>query len=91
MLNKIKYMILMSISFMANAAEDAGKVDADYWTIEGMRSQEFSVGIFIFMIIGVAVFLGIIIHVIGSSSGKSKLKTGEKILLLSSLITPITV
>lgn len=52
----------------------------DYWTIEGMRSQEFSVGIFIFMLIGVAVFLSFIIYFIAKKEDGNGLKTGEKVL-----------
>ena len=55
--------------------------DTDYWTIEGMRSQEFSIGIFIFMIIGVAVFLGIIVAVVFRKEAQ-RLKTGEKVMLV---------
>ena len=29
--------------------------DPDYWTIEGMRAKEFSVGIFIFLVICIVV------------------------------------
>jgi len=56
--------------------------DVDYWTIEGMRSQEFSVGIFIFMLIGVAVFLGIVVQMVVSKKATERLKTGEKVMLV---------
>lgn len=45
-------------------------------SIEGMNSQQFSVGVFCFMLIGVAVFSAIIYFFLRMS--KTKLKTGEK-------------
>ena len=56
-------------------------VDADYWTIEGMRAQEFSVGVFFFMLAGVAVFVGIIIRFMISDK-KTPMKTGEKVMFI---------
>lgn len=48
-------------------------------SIEGLRSQQFSVGVFIFMLIGVFVFGGIIYAI---AFGKStSLKTGEKVMV----------
>ena len=55
--------------------------DPDYFTIEGMRSQEFSVGIFVFLVICIIVFTGIVFAFARSEKGK-ELKTGEKILLV---------
>lgn len=72
----------MSMSYLASATANESQQDVDYWTIEGMRSQEFSVGIFIFMIIGVAVFLGILVKVSISKKESERLKTGEKVLLV---------
>ena len=45
-------------------------------SIEGMSSQQFSVGVFYFMMVGVVVFSVIIYFFLGMS--KTKLKTGEK-------------
>ena len=56
--------------------------DVDYWTIEGMRSQQFSIGIFIFMLIGVAVFLGIVYQMTTIKKASEKLKTGEKVMII---------
>ena len=56
--------------------------DVDYWTIEGMRSQQFSIGIFIFMLIGVAVFLGIVYQMTTVKKASEKLKTGEKVMIM---------
>ncbi len=52
----------------------------DYLTIEGMKSQEYSYGIFIFMIIGVLVFMGVIFKFMHGSHRESKLKRGEKVM-----------
>lgn len=46
-------------------------------SIEGMSSQQFSVGVFYFMLIGVAVFSAIIYFFLRTSK-KSKLRRGEK-------------
>ncbi|MFQ5486882.1 MAG: hypothetical protein ACE5ET_00365 [Gammaproteobacteria bacterium] len=54
----------------------------DYLTIEGMKGQEYSYGIFIFMIIGVVVFIGVILKFMYGSHGKSKLKRGEKVMFV---------
>jgi len=54
-------------------------------SIEGLRSQQFSVGVFVFMLIGVFVF-GSIIYVIafGKTGGsKNSLKTGEKAMVIA--------
>ena len=59
-----------------------GAADPDYFTIEGMRSQEYSIGIFIFMLIGVLVFAGIIFKFMRSAPAGEGLKTGEKVLFL---------
>jgi hypothetical protein len=50
-------------------------------SIEGMRSQRFSVGVFVFLVIGILVFSSIIVAVIRSNPGGSKIRTGEKIML----------
>ena len=52
---------------------------AEQWGIEGMRSQEFSVGIFIFLIICILVFTVVVIKFMRSGKGKA-LKMGEKIM-----------
>ena len=47
-------------------------------SIEGMSSQQFSVGVFYFMLVGIAVFSAIIYFFLKSSG--AKLKTGEKVM-----------
>jgi cation transport ATPase len=55
-------------------------------SIDGMRSQQFSVGVFIFMLIGVFVF-GSIIYVIAFGKGGAKsLKTGEKAMVVAIIL-----
>ncbi len=55
----------------------APKVDL---SIEGMRSQQFSVGVFFFMLVGVVVFSGIIYAVAFGRAAPKQMKTGEKVM-----------
>ena len=64
------------------AALQVKACDASYFTMDGMRNQEFSVGIFIFMLIGVLVFAGVILRFVWMASKESGLKTGEKIMFV---------
>ncbi|HQT81084.1 hypothetical protein FERRO_02530 [Ferrovum sp. JA12] len=54
-----------------------GKVDL---SIEGMRSQHFGYGVFVFLMIGVAVFCGIIYATIREQAAEGKMRTGEKVM-----------
>ena len=58
----------------------------DRWGIEGLYSQQFSVGIFIFLIVCIIVFTMIVFKFMlsGSNSNgqKAGLKTGEKIMFV---------
>ncbi|MGE0370435.1 MAG: hypothetical protein AB7Q01_00955 [Gammaproteobacteria bacterium] len=56
--------------------------DSSYFTIEGMRGEEYSVGIFIFMLIGVLVFAGVILRFVWMAKKESGLKTGEKVMFI---------
>lgn len=49
-------------------------------SIEGMRSQEFSVGVFVFMLIGIVVFTGIVFAVMFGKSAPKTMKRGEKVM-----------
>ncbi len=49
-------------------------------SIEGMRSQQFSVGVFFFMLLGVLVFSGIIYAVAFGRYAPKTMKTGEKVM-----------
>lgn len=66
-----------------------GAGESSYFTIEGMRGQEFSVGIFIFMLTGVLVFAAIILRFVWMARKESGLKTGEKIMFLWIIIGTI--
>jgi len=48
--------------------------------IEGMRSQSYSVGIFVFMMIAMLVFVGVIV-LFYKHTDMSRVKTGEKVLM----------
>jgi heme/copper-type cytochrome/quinol oxidase subunit 3 len=61
----------------------------DYLTIEGMRGQEYSVGIFIFMLAGVAVFVAIILKFVFAAAKEKGLKKGEKVLFVWILLGTI--
>lgn len=50
-------------------------------SIEGMRSQQFSIGVFVFMLVGVAVFLGMIYFVAFGKTASKTLKPGEKVMV----------
>jgi len=49
-------------------------------SIEGMRSQEFSVGVFFFLLIGIALFAGILYIVVFGKAAPKQTKLGEKIM-----------
>ena len=50
-------------------------------SIESMSSRRFSVFIFIFLMIGIAVFSAIIYSVVRNRSDKEKMRVGEKIMI----------
>ncbi len=65
-------------SVFADAANTvSSKMDL---SIEGMRSQQFSVGVFFFMLLGVVVFSGIIYAVAFGRFAPKTMKPGEKVL-----------
>jgi len=53
--------------------------DADPFTIESMRSKEYSVGIFFFMVLGIAVFSAILYNFFLRAKSEG-MRTGEKLL-----------
>jgi hypothetical protein len=59
-------------------------------SIEGMRSQQFSTGVFFFMLLGVLVFSGIVIMVMFGNHAPKKMRTGEKV-MFGMIITGIIV
>jgi uncharacterized membrane protein YgdD (TMEM256/DUF423 family) len=50
-------------------------------SIEGMRSQQFSEWIFVFLLVGIALFSGIIVALMFNVTRKQNLRTGERWLL----------
>ena len=50
-------------------------------SIEGMRSQQFSEWVFVFLLVGIAVFSGIVFAMMTHVSRKENLRTGEKWML----------
>jgi len=68
-----------------NGSISVSSIVDDQWGVEGFYSQQFSVGIFFFLLICIIVFSVVVFKFMsaGSSAGgvggsKSKLKTGEK-------------
>jgi|APFre7841882630_1041343.scaffolds.fasta_scaffold00283_12 hypothetical protein len=49
-------------------------------SIEGMHSQRFGVGVFFLLMLGIALFTGIIIAVIFGNRGQKVTRTGEKLM-----------
>lgn len=64
----------------------AGLVNTQYLdfkldlSIEGMRSHQFSVGVFFFMLLGVLVFCGIIYIVMFGKHAPKTMRLGEKVM-----------
>lgn len=70
----------MNESQVDRAASSSAQINsAPDWGIESTQSHEFSVGIFIFLIISIAVFTLVVIKFMRSGKGKA-LKIGEKIM-----------
>lgn len=65
-----------ALNFLA-AAETSPGLDL---SIEGMRSQRFSVGVFFFMLLGVVVFCVIIYSVAFGKFAPKTMRTGEKVM-----------
>lgn len=75
---------LVHNSFMvASLADISPKLDL---SIEGMRSQQFSIGVFIFMLIGVFVFGSIIYVIAFGKEGAKSMKTGEKAMVIAIIL-----
>jgi len=81
MLTTIKYLwintlLIFSLPYITFAAE----VKTYDFGIESMRSQNYSIGILIFLFISMAVFVGVI-RLFYQHTDMSKVKTGEKVLM----------
>lgn len=55
-------------------------------SIEGMTGQRFSVGVFIFMLIGVFVFTSIVYVATFGGNKHKKLKRGEKVMVVAIML-----
>ena len=71
------------------SAEEAAEVSDFHSSIESMNSQEFSVGIFYFLIASIVVFT-IFVFMFMLKDKTSKLKKGEKILFIWLLFGVVT-
>lgn len=49
-------------------------------SIEGMRSQQFSEWVFVFLMIGIVVFSGIIVALLFGKKGPQKIRPGERVM-----------
>jgi len=77
MLSRLTLILLsMLVPVVSHAAQAEQTFDLG---VESMRSHSYSVGIFIFMMIAIAVFVGIIIGYLRTQKA-SELKAGEKVL-----------
>lgn len=68
------HLTLLSIQA---GADTSPKLDL---SIEGMRSQQFSVGVFFFMLLGILVFSGIVYAVVFGKYAPKTMRTGEKVM-----------
>ena len=80
------FINLLKIDFLGNIfpvvmAEEATEISDFHSSIESMNSQEFSVGIFYFLIASIVVFT-IFVFMFMLKDKTSKLKKGEKILFI---------
>jgi len=81
MLTIIKYLwvntlLAIALPSITNAAE----VKVYDFGIESMRSQNYSIGILVFLFISMGVFVGVI-RLFYKHTDMSKVKTGEKVLM----------
>ncbi len=77
MMHPLRYLLaVFAVLAIANPARAQQSFDLG---IESMRAHSYSVGIFIFMMIAIAVFVGIVIAFFRHHS-KDSIKTGEKVM-----------
>jgi len=70
-------------SVSQQSAELSPKFDL---SIEGMRSQQFSEGVFVFLLIGIVVFCGIIIALMFSKNRSQKMRLGERLMFTAIIL-----
>jgi branched-subunit amino acid permease len=71
------------LSVSQQSAELSPKFDL---SIEGMRSQQFSEGVFVFLLIGIVVFCGIIIALMFSKNRSQKMRLGERLMFTAIIL-----
>jgi len=81
MLTTIKYLWINTLlTFILPYAALAAEDKAYDFGIEGMRSQNYSIGILIFLFVSMGVFVGVI-RLFYQHTDMTKVKTGEKVLM----------
>jgi hypothetical protein len=59
-------------------------------SIEGMRSQQFSEGVFVFLMLGILVFSGIIIALMFSKNRSKQMRLGERMMFGAIILGVVT-
>lgn len=59
-------------------------------SIEGMRSQQFSEGVFVFLMVGIVVFCGIIVAFMFSKNRPTKMRLGERLMFAAIILGVVT-
>lgn len=81
MVSKIKQLLVQSIILACYTGRAVAEGPGFNTGIEGMDSQQWSVGIFVFLIFCILVFTGIVLKFM-TADRVAKLKRGEKILFV---------
>ncbi len=68
---------------MQASSEISPKLDL---SIEGMRSHQFSEWVFVFLLVGIVVFSGIVFALMFNYSRKENLRTGERWMLAAIIL-----
>ena len=72
-----------SLAVSQSSTEFSPKLDL---SIEGMRSQQFSEGVFVFLLVGIVVFIGIVIAFMFSKNRSQKMKVGERFMFTAIIL-----
>jgi len=80
-MNKLVSVAALGIACMQSTMLMAAEQQADTYDlgIESMRSHNYSVGIFVFLLVSIVVFLGVL-YAFGKHSKGAAMKKGEKVL-----------
>jgi hypothetical protein len=73
----VSCLVLANRAVAGAASDISPKLDL---SIEGMRSQQFSVGVFYFLLLGIVVFSGIVVAFMFSKNRPTKMRLGEKLM-----------